>query len=172
MVILPSATPAAETCASTYVFTAFWEGNNTSLVLVLPKSVAVLLFTLASAPKLVKAAAAVVAPVPPFAIAISVALQVPEVIVPIVFKFDREVNVVFVVAVIFPAVDAVVALPVTFPVQLPIKLGAVKSLLNVFTPAIVCAPVEIKPGFVPFAAVNVKEVPLIVPPAAYEVVDV
>ena len=46
------------------------------------------------------------------------------------------------------------------------------SLLNVFKPAIVCASVEIKPGFVPSAAVKVNDVPLIVPPAAYEVVFV
>jgi hypothetical protein len=36
------------------------------------------------------------------------------VIVPTVAKFDKEINVVFVVAVIFPAVVAVAALPVVF----------------------------------------------------------
>ena len=61
-----------------------------------------------------------------------------------------------------PAVVAVVALPD----KLPIKLGAVTSLVNVFAPAIVCAPVEISPGFDPFAALKVSAVPLIVPPAA------
>jgi len=131
---------------------------------VLPKSVAVLLFALASAPKFVKAPAAVVAPVPPFVKAIVVPLHVPEVIVPIVFKFVNEVIVELEVAVMFPAVDAVVALPDKLPVTFPIKLGAVISLLNVFAPAIVCAPVETKPGFVPSAAVKVKLVPLTVPP--------
>ena len=85
-------------------------------------------------------------------------LQVPVVIVPTVFKLVSDVNVVFVVAVIFPAVVAVVAFPK--------KLGAVTSALNVFAPAIVCAPVEIKPGFVASAAVKVNDVPLIVQPAA------
>lgn len=82
--------------------------------------------------------------------------------VPTVAKFVKDVNVVFEVAVMLPAVVAVVALPDKFP----IKLGAVMSLLNVFAPAIVCAPVEISPGFDPFAAVKVSAVPLIVPPAA------
>ena len=109
-------------------------------------------------PKFVLASAAVVAPVPPLAIAISVALQVPEVIVPTVPRLVKEVKVVFDVAVIFPAVVAVVALPK--------KLGAVISVLKVFAPVIVCAPVETKPGFVPSAAANVSDVPEIVPPAA------
>ena len=56
----------------------------------------------------------VVVPVPPCATSIVDALQVPLVIVPTVTKFDNEVNVVFVVAVMFPAVVAVVALPVVF----------------------------------------------------------
>ena len=77
--------------------------------------------------------------------------------VPTVAKYNKEVNVVFVVAVIFPAVVAVAALPVKLPMIL---------LLNVLAPAIVCAPVEIKPGLDASAAVNVKLVPLIVPPAA------
>jgi hypothetical protein len=111
-----------------------------------------------TSPKLVLAPAVVVAPVPPFATAIAVPLHVPEVIVPTVFKFDKDVNVEFDVAVILPAVVAVVALPK--------KLVAVTSPLNVFAPAIVCAPVEIKPGLVALAAVNVKVVPLIVPPLA------
>ncbi len=80
-------------------------------------------------PKFVLASDAVVAPVPPFEIPMVVPLQVPLVIVPIVFKFNKEVNVVFEVAVIFPAAVAVEALPK--------KLGAVMSLLNVFAPAIV-----------------------------------
>ena len=70
-----------------------------------------------SNPKFVLAAAVVVAPVPPLAMAIEVPLQVPLVIVPTVVKLDKDVNVVFVVAVIFPAVIAVVAvvaLPVVF----------------------------------------------------------
>ena len=108
-------------------------------------------------PRLVLAPAAVVAPVPPFASAIAVPLHTPEVIVPSVFKFAKEVNVVFIVAVILPAFVAVVA----FPDKLPIIL-----LLNVFAPAIVCAPVESKPGFVPSAAAIVKLVPLIVHPVA------
>ena len=69
--------------------------------------------------------------------AIAVPLQIPLVIVPTVARFDKEVNVVFDVAVIFPAVVAVVALPVRSPVTLPIKFGAVTSLVNVFAPAIV-----------------------------------
>ena len=55
-------------------------------------------------------------------------LHVPAVIVPTVFKAERDVNVEFDVAVIFPAVVAVLALPVKFPMIL---------LLNVFAPAIV-----------------------------------
>ena len=132
--------------------------------MVFPRSVAKLLFDVASAPKLVNAAEAVVAPVPPLLIAMVVPLHVPLVIVPTVVKLAREVKVVLDVAVILPAVVEVVALPK--------KLGAVTSLLNVFAPTIVCAPVETKPGLVASAAVNVKLVPLIVPPAAYEVVDV
>ena len=62
-------------------------------------------------------------------------LQVPEVIVPTVFKLANDVSVEFEVAVMFPAVVAVVALPK--------KFGAVTSLLNVFAPLIVCVPVEI-----------------------------
>ena len=53
-----------------------------------------------------------VAPVPPFETGIVVPLHTPLVMVPTVAKFDKEVNVVFVVAVIFPAVVAVAALPV------------------------------------------------------------
>jgi len=60
-------------------------------------------------------------------VAIAVPLHTPVVIVPTVAKFDKEVNVVLEVAVIFPAVVAVVALPK--------KLGAVISLPNVFAPA-------------------------------------
>ena len=54
-------------------------------------------------------------------LAILVPLHVPLVIVPTVARFDRDVNVVFEVAVIFPAVVAVVALPETSPVTLPVK---------------------------------------------------
>ena len=43
-----------------------------------------------------------------------VPFQVPLVIVPTVAKFANDVKVVFVVAVTFPAVVAVVALPVVF----------------------------------------------------------
>ena len=43
---------------------------------------------------------------------------------------------------------------------------AAKSFENVFTPAMVCASVEINPGFVASAGDNVNEVPEIVPPAA------
>jgi hypothetical protein len=109
------------------------------------------------------ASAFVVAPVPPFATAIVVPLQVPEVIVPTVFKFDKDVNVVFEVAVILPAVVAVVALPK--------KFGAVTSLLNVLAPLNVCVPMEINPGLVPSAAVNVNVVPLMVPPFAALVLE-
>lgn len=109
-------------------------------------------------PKFVLAAAGVVAPVPPLAISIVDALQVPEVIVPTVAKLARDVKVVLEVAVMFPAVVAVVAFPK--------KLVAVTSLLKVFAPANVCAPVEIKPGFDASAAANIILVPLIVPPAA------
>ena len=80
-------------------------------------------------PKLYLASEALIAPVPPFVTSIVVPLQVPLVIVPTVAKLASEVNVVFVVAVILPAVEAVVALPK--------KFAAVTSLLNVFAPAIV-----------------------------------
>jgi hypothetical protein len=90
-------------------------------------------------------------------------LQVPEVIVPTVAKLANEVNVVFEVAEMLLAVVAVVAFPK--------KLVAVTSLLKVFAPAIVCAPVEIKPGFDASAAVNVKVVPLMVPPFEDPVVE-
>ena len=100
------------------------------------------------APKLVNAAPAVIAPVPPFAMAIVVPLQVPEVIVPTVFKLDKDVNVEFEVAVIFPALVAVVALPK--------KFGAVTSLLNVLAPANVCAPVVTIPPFVASAGARFK----------------
>ena len=67
-----------------------------------------------------------VAPVPPLAISMVEALQVPLVIVPTVLKLTKEVKVVFEVAVIFPAVVAVVALPK--------KLGAVTSCVNLAFP--------------------------------------
>ena len=73
-----------------------------------------------AAPKLVSAVGAVVAPVPPFAMAIAVPLQVPAVIVPTVFKLLKEVNEVLDVAVMltaelaFAAKVAVAALPVVF----------------------------------------------------------
>jgi hypothetical protein len=120
-------------------------------------------------PKLVLASAAVVAPVPPFAIAIVVPLQVPLVIVPTVFKFDKDVSVLFAVAVILPAVVAVVALPD----KSPIKFGAVTVALNVFAPAKVCAPVVTTPPFVASAGVNINSVvPLIVAPFALEIPDI
>ena len=97
-------------------------------------------------------------------LAIAVPLQTPLVIVPTVFKFVKEVNVVLEVAVIFPAVVAVVALPK--------KLGAVTSLPNVFAPAIACVPVEIKPGLVASAAAKVNVVPLTVPPVENELDEV
>ena len=53
-------------------------------------------------------------PVPPCPISIVLALHVPEVMVPTVFKFDKDVNVAFAVAVMLPAVVAVVAFPVVF----------------------------------------------------------
>ena len=53
-----------------------------------PKSVAVLLFETASAPKFVKAPVALIAPVPPFAIAMVVPLQTPVVIVPTLVKLE------------------------------------------------------------------------------------
>ena len=51
---------------------------------------AVLLFAVGSAPKLVKAAAAVVAPVPPLAIAISVPFQVPPFTLPVRLIFPLK----------------------------------------------------------------------------------
>ena len=65
--------------------------------------------------------------------AIAVPLHTPLVIVPTVVKLANEVNVVFDVAVILPAVVAVVALPFKFP----INVGAVILLENVFAPAMV-----------------------------------
>ena len=73
-------------------------------------------------PKLVLAPAAVVAPVPPFAMAMVVPFHTPVVIVPTVFKFGRAVNVLLDVAVMLPAVVAVVALPDKFPVTFPVRL--------------------------------------------------
>ena len=114
---------------------------------------------------MVLAPAADVAPVPPFAKAIVVPLHVPEVIVPTVFKFNKDVNVVFEVAVILPAVVAVVALPK--------KLGAVTSLLKVFSPAKVCAIVVIIPPLVASAGVKINSVvPLIVAPFALDVPEI
>ena len=84
--------------------------------------------------------------------------------VPTVFKFDNEVNVVFEVAVMLLAVVAVVAV-----VAFPKKLGAVISALNVFAPAIVCVPAVKIPPFVASAGVSVKAVPLIVAPFASDV---
>ena len=61
-------------------------------------------------------------PVPPLATAMVVPLQVPLVIVPTFVKLVKEVNVLLLVAVIFPAVIAfvasvaVAALPVIFPI--------------------------------------------------------
>ena len=55
------------------------------------------------------------------------------------------------------------------PIVIPLTS---KSLPKVFAPAIVWAPVDSKPGFVPSAAVKVSDVPEIVPPAAYDVVEV
>ena len=85
-------------------------------------------------PKFVLAPDAVVAPVPPLAIATSVALHVPEVIVPTVAKFAKEVKDVLDVAVMLPAVVAVVALPVNGPVNpaaviVPLVLTAVTLVL-------------------------------------------
>ena len=53
-------------------------------------------------------------PVPPCATSIVVALQTPLAIVPTVFKLDKLVNVVLLVAVILPAKIAVAAFPVVF----------------------------------------------------------
>ena len=52
---------------------------------------------------------------------------------------------------------------VIFPAILISELN-VAVLLNVFAPPMVCVPEVIKPGFVTSAAVNVKVVPLKVPP--------
>ena len=95
-------------------------------------------------------------------LAIAVPLQTPLVIVPTVFKFDKEVNVVLEVAVIFPAVVAVV--------ELPKKLAAVTSLLNVFEPAKFCAPVVTIPPLLASAGVKINSVvPLIIAPFALDV---
>lgn len=63
-----------------------------------------------------------VTPVPPCATSMVVALQVPMVIVPTDARFASEVNVEFEVAVIFPAVVAVVAFPVVFWFKVGIAL--------------------------------------------------
>ena len=66
------------------------------------------------------------------------------------------------VAVIFPAVVAVV--------ELPKKLAAVTSLLNVFEPAKVCAPVVTIPPLLTSAGVKINSVvPLIIAPFALDV---
>ena len=97
-------------------------------------------------------------------LAIAVPLHTPDVIVPTVAKFDKEVNVVLEVAVIFPAVVAVV--------ELPKKLGAAISLLNVFAPAKVWAPVVTIPPLLASAGVKINSVvPLIVAPFAFEVAE-
>ena len=100
-------------------------------------------------------------PVPPFETPIAVALQTPEVMVPTVVKLAKDVNVVLDVAVIFPAVVAVVALPK--------KLGAVISFEKVLAPAKVCIPLVTIPPFVASAGVKVNTVPLMVAPFALEV---
>jgi hypothetical protein len=69
------------------------------------------------------------------------------------------------ILVVVVAVDAVVALPD----KLPIKLGAVILLLNVFAPAIVCVPLVTIPPLVPSAGERVNVVPLIVAPFILEV---
>ena len=65
-----------------------------------------------TSPRFTLASDAVVAPVPPFSIAIAVPLQVPVVIVPTVERFINDVKELFEVAVILPAIVAVAALPV------------------------------------------------------------
>ena len=137
-------------------------------------------------PKFVLAAAVVVAPVPPYATANVDPFQVPDVIVPTPVKLElvtvdfkvvpdnvpASATIVIsalplkAVPLIFLAVANVVAV-LALPVKLPMIL-----LLKVFAPAIVCAPVEINPGLDPSAAANVNDVPLMFPPAAYEVVVV
>ena len=67
--------------------------------------------------------------------AIVVPLHVPVVIVPTVAKLDNDVKVLLEVAVIFPAVVAVLALPVTLPVNIPVNPVDVTEL----KPAIVVA---------------------------------
>ena len=67
-----------------------------------------------------------------------VPLHVPEVMVPTVAKFGNDVKVVFVVAVIFPAVVAVVALPVNAPVN-PVEVTEDKPETDVTVPPNVSA---------------------------------
>ena len=121
-----------------------------------------LLFAAGSAPKFVNAALALVAPVPPFAIAIVVPLQIPEVIVPTPVKLEFNtllasvvpVNVfasaaiiisalpsnaipfIFFVAANLVAVPALpVIFPVTSPVTFPVKLPAKFVDVTVLNPA-------------------------------------
>ena len=65
---------------------AFTEGNF--IVEAASPDMSLLLFAVGSAPKFVKAPVAVVAPVPPFAIAIVVPLHTPVVIVPTLVKLE------------------------------------------------------------------------------------
>jgi len=65
---------------------AFTEGNF--IVEDASADMSLLLFAVGSAPKFVKAPDAVIAPVPPFAIAIVVPLQTPVVIVPTLVKLE------------------------------------------------------------------------------------
>ena len=146
----------------------------------------VLLIAADPKPKFVLAEALVVAPVPPYATAKVDPFQVPDVIVPTPVKLE-EVMVDFKVVpdnVPASAITVISALPlnavpliflevanVVAVLALPVKLPMI-LLLKVFAPAIFCAPVEINPGLDSFAAANVNDVPLIVPPAEYAVVVV
>ena len=78
----------------------------------------------------------------------------PAIKVPTVVKFDKDVNVVFVVAVIFPAVVAVKALPVILPAiaLVTVKFANVPTLVKL-EPVIV--DFNVVPVKVPASAVTV-----------------
>ena len=102
---------------------------------------------------------ALVNPVPPLFTATAVPLQTPLVMAPTVSKLDSEVNVVLLVAVMFPDVVAVVALPLMDPLMV---------LLNVFAPANVCAALVTIPPFVPSAGAKLNTPELMLAPLAVE----
>ena len=105
---------------------------------------------------------ALVNPVPPLFTVTAVPLQTPLVMVPTVSKLDSEVNVVLLVAVMFPAVVAVVAVD-ALPLMDPLMV-----LLNVFAPANVCAALVTIPPFVPSAGAKLNTPDVMLAPLAVE----